>query len=132
MCDTLRNTRRRGRSDVPLIRFLWRSAMRTRRSFLVLIFIVLTDPGRGRTLLGSRLASLLLQHLARVADPLLLVGIRLAERSNVGGHLADQLTIDPGHGHVRLLVDRDVDARRYVEHDGMRVAEREVDLLALD
>ena len=47
------------------------------------------------------------KHLARVADALLLVGIRLAHAADVGGDLADQLAVDAGHGDVRLLVDRD-------------------------
>ena len=41
------------------------------------------------------------------------------------------LTIDAGHGDVRLLVDRDVDPGRDVEDHRVRVAEREHDLLAL-
>ena len=44
MCDTLRNTRRRGRSGVPLIRFRWRSEMRLRRSLIVLIFMAYFAP----------------------------------------------------------------------------------------
>src|SRR5690242_8637656 len=39
MCDTERNTARRGRSAVPSMRLRWRSRMRSRRSFLVRIFI---------------------------------------------------------------------------------------------
>ena len=51
--------------------------------------------------------------------------------ADVGGDLAHQLTVDARDGDVRLLVDRHVDARRDVEHDRVRVAERELDLLAL-
>jgi hypothetical protein len=40
MCDTLRNTRSRGRSGVPAIRLRCLSAIRVRRSFVVLIFII--------------------------------------------------------------------------------------------
>src|SRR5262249_4164126 len=82
-------------------------------------------------LFRPRLSRLLLQHFARIADAFLLVRIRLAEAADVGGHLADQLPIHPGHRDVRLLVDRDVESLRDVEHDRMRVAEREDDLLAL-
>src|SRR5690349_24936974 len=39
MCETLRPPRSRGRSAVPLIRFRCLSAIRSRRSFFVLIFI---------------------------------------------------------------------------------------------
>src|SRR5688500_5940780 len=48
-------------------------------------------------LLRSRLSGLLLQHLARIADALLLVGIRLAQATDVGGDLADQLSIGAGN-----------------------------------
>src|SRR5690348_9449747 len=96
MWATLRNTRSRGRSGVPAMRLRWRSAILIRRSFLVLIFIGLLRP---------RLAGLLLQHFAGIADALLLVGVRLAHRADVGGHLPDQLAVDAGHGDVRLLVD---------------------------
>src|SRR4029078_4228334 len=122
MCDTRRNTRSRGRSGVPAIRLRCLSAMRVRRSFVVLIFIaqypVASLPvascqkrrsGNWRLETGSslcaRLSSLLLQHFAGIADALLLVGIRLAQTSNVRGHLADGLAIDAGDGDVRLLVD---------------------------
>src|SRR5687768_10917789 len=130
MCDTLRNTRSRGRSAVPEIRFRCRSEIRLRRSFVVLIFIVFlgggpcTPPGglhslslrSGRSirhsprqssianLLGAGLSSLLLQHLAGVADALLLVGIRLAQTADVRRHLADGLAVDAGHGDVRLFL----------------------------
>src|SRR3954447_11898310 len=83
-------------------------------------------------LLGSRLPRLLLQHFPGVADALLLVGIRLAERANIGRDLTHQLPVDPRDGYVRLLVDRHVDPGRDVEHHGMRVAECEVHLLAPD
>src|SRR4030095_7087600 len=39
MCETLLKTRSRGRSGVPAIRLRCLSAMRVRRSFVVLIFI---------------------------------------------------------------------------------------------
>ena len=53
-------------------------------------------------------------------------------RADVRRHLADELLVDARHGDVRLLLDRDVDPRRDVEHDRVRVAEREHDLPALD
>ena len=56
----------------------------------------------------------------------------MRSRADVGGHLADQLPVDAGHGDVRLLVDRDLDPVGDVEHHRVRVAEREDDLLALD
>src|SRR5262249_7064587 len=84
-----------------------------------------------RRLLGSGLPSLLLQHFTRVTDALLLVGIRLAQPTDVRSNLSDELSIDAGHGDVRLLLDGDVDSRRDVEHHRVRVAKREDDLLAL-
>src|SRR2546430_6558314 len=82
-------------------------------------------------LLRPRLAGLLLQHLAGVADALLLVRIRLAQPPDVRRHLSHELAVDARHRDVRLLVDRDVDASRDVEHHRVRVAEREDHLLAL-
>src|SRR5262245_47440644 len=101
MCDTLRNTARRGRSDVPAMRLRRRRLMRCRRSRFVLILMA--------ALLRAGLAGLLLQHFAGVADALLLVGVRLAQAADVGRDLADELAVDARHRDVRLLVDRDVD-----------------------
>src|SRR4051812_16792741 len=97
--------------------------MRRRRSSFVLIFISLR--------FRSRLPCLLLQDLARVPDTLLLVRIRLAEAADIGRDLSDELPIDAADRDVRLLVDRDVDSWRHVEHHGVRVAKGEHDLLAL-
>src|SRR4051794_2535374 len=122
MCETERKTRSRGRSAVPLMRLRWRSEMRFCRSLVVLIFIVSfqfpVSCGQfpvsslsywklvtGDWLLGAGLPRLLLQDLACIAHALLLVGVGLAQRANVGGDLADQLPIDPRHRDVRLLVD---------------------------
>src|SRR5262245_14073454 len=56
------------------------------------------------------LARLLLEHLAHVADALLLVGIRLAQAADLRRHLAHPLAVDARHGHPRLLVHRHLDA----------------------
>ena len=56
----------------------------------------------------------------------------LAQTPDIGSHLAHELAIDAGHGDMRLLLDRDIDAVRNVEHDRVRVTEREDHLLALD
>src|SRR4051812_22516641 len=80
---------------------------------------------------GSGLSGFLLQDLTRIPDTLLLVRIRLAQTTDVGGHLSDKLAVYAGYRNVRLLVDRDVDARRNIEHHRVRVAEREDHLLAL-
>src|SRR6185503_9326771 len=82
---------------------------------------------------GSGLARLLLQHLAHVADALLLVRVRLAQAADLRRHLAHLLPVDAGDGDpVGLGVHRDLDAGRDRVHDGMRVPEREHDLLPLD
>src|SRR5687767_12883772 len=81
--------------------------------------------------LGTGLPDLLLQLLAHVPHALLLVGIGLAHSPDVRRNLTHHLPVGAGHGDVRLLVDRDVDPVRDVEHDRMRVAEREGHLLAL-
>src|SRR5262245_51306154 len=60
-------------------------------------------------LLGSRrpgLAGLLLELLADVADPLLLVGVRTAQPADLGRDLSHLLAVDARDGHARLLVDR--------------------------
>src|SRR5580765_9046675 len=130
MCVTLRNTLSRGRALVPAIRLRCRSWMRTRLSFLVLILMVFALCPQPLALLGAGLSSLLLQDLTGVPHALLLVRIGLAPAPDVGRDLADQLAVDAGHGDVRLLVDRHVDPGGDVEHDRVRVAEREDDLLA--
>src|SRR5215510_67687 len=82
-------------------------------------------------LFRSRLSDLLLQHFTGVAHALLLVRIGLPHPPDVGGDLADQLSVHAGDDDVRLLVDGDVDADRDVENHRVRVAEREMHLLAL-
>src|SRR6185436_4450750 len=131
MCDTLRNTVRRGLSAVPAMRFRMRNLMRSRRSSFVLILIsAIRNPG-SEIPLGSGLSGLLLQHFTRVANALLLIRVGLAQAAEVGGDLADQLPIDARHRDVRLLVDGDIDPLGDVEDHRMRIAEREVNLLAL-
>ena len=57
--------------------------------------------------------------------PFCLYGSGLRMPADVGRDLPDKLAVDPGHRHVRLLIDGDVDARRHVEHHRMRIPERE-------
>src|SRR4051812_4405310 len=132
MWDTLLNTRSRGRSGVPAIRLRCRSAIRVRRSLVVLIFMSVSrcqwavispvsslDDWKLVTgnLFCPCLSCLLLQHFAGIPHSLLLVRVRLSQSANVGGDLSHCLTIDSGDGNVRLLVDGDVDPRRNIEHD---------------
>src|SRR6185295_11662007 len=110
----------RGRTGVPESFLRMRALMRCRMSSLVLTFMAFlfrafplalsADGVPGLPLLGSRarrarLAGLLLQDLARVADPLLLVRIGLAQAPDLGRHLAHLLAVDPGHRQVGLLLD---------------------------
>src|SRR5215203_7011546 len=120
MCDTLRNTVSRGLPAEPVMRLRMRNLIRSRRSSLVLILI-----------LSSGLSGLLLQHFTGVADTLLLIRVRLPQAAEVGGDLADQLPIHASHGDVRLLFDRDLDALGHVVDHRVRVAECQVNLLAL-
>src|SRR5882672_6282289 len=148
MCDTLRKMRSRGRSGVPAIRLRCLSAIRVRRSLVVLIFINVLpvssfqlpassrrrwEPEAGSwELFCARLPRLLLQDLAGIPDALLLVGIGLSQPSDVRRHLPNGLPVDAGHGDVRLLIDRDVDPRGDVEDDRVRISQRKNHLLALD
>src|SRR5262249_23120566 len=78
------------------------------------------------------LARLLLEHLAHVADPLLLVGIGPAQLADLRRDLPHLLPVDPGDGDARLLVHGDLDAFGDAILDRVREAEREHDLVALD
>src|SRR5215472_5980208 len=104
--------------------------MRSLRSAFVLIFIALSP--QPSALLRARLAGLLLQDFARIANAFLLVRVRLAQSPDVRGDLTDELPVDARHGDVRLLVDGHVNALRDVEHDRVRVPEGEDHLLPLD
>src|SRR6185503_12734097 len=134
----LRKTASRGRWGVPATFLRMRLWSRVLISSLVFIesasFRALLQAASARgvpreSLLGSGgsgLARLLLQHLAHVADALLLVRVGLAQAADLRRHLAHLLTVDAGDGDpVGLGVDRDLDAGRDRIHDGMRIAERE-------
>src|SRR5262245_40100902 len=87
----------------------------------------------GRGSRRSSLPGLLLQDFSHVADALLLVRVRLAELADLRRDLAHLLAVDARHGHaVGLGVHRDLDPARDRVHHGMRVAQREHDLRALD
>src|SRR5215470_15390137 len=77
-------------------------------------------------LLGSRLANLLLQSLAGVADALLFVRIWRTQSAHIGGNLSHFLAIDSANGQPRLLgIDGHGDAGRQRKLDGMGIAQRE-------
>src|SRR5215470_3565496 len=76
--------------------------------------------------LGSCLANLLLQSLARIADALLLVRIGRTQSTHISGNLSHSLAIDSADGQPRLLgIDGHGDAIGQRELDGMRIAQRE-------
>src|SRR5512140_3688991 len=66
---------------------------------------------RATRLLGSGLADLLLQSLARVAHALVLVRVGRTQGAHIGGDLAHLLPVDAADGEARLLrIDGHVDA----------------------
>src|SRR5919204_4029739 len=70
--------------------------------------------------------------LALVADALALVGLRRALLADVGGDLADLLLGDAPDDHARGLGHLELDAVRRLDGDRVRVAERELEVLALE
>src|SRR5262245_46388283 len=90
-----------------------------------------TCPTSPTVLLRPSLPGLLLQHFTRIPDALLLIWIGFTEAADIGGHLADELSIDAGHRDMRLLFDRHVDAGWDVEHNSMRIPQGEDHLFPL-
>ena len=85
--------------------------------------------------LGDGLAFLAADALgvfANQADALALVRLRRVVGADLGSDLADELLVDALDLDLRAVVDGDFDALRNVVEDRVRVAEREVDLLALE
>ena len=70
--------------------------------------------------------------LAAVADALALVGLRRAALADVRGDLADQLLVDPADDDLGRLRDLELDPLRRLDRDRMRVAERHLQVLALE
>ena len=71
------------------------------------------------------LADLLLQYFAHIADALVLIRIRLAQRADIRRHLAQHLLVVAGQDQMRLLVDLQIDALGQQNFDRMRIAQRE-------
>src|ERR1700685_1004743 len=86
---------------------------------------------RARLGCGARFSSLLLQALAGDANAFLLIRSGRTQPANIRADLATLSAIGARHGEVRLLLDRHLNALGNVELDGMRIAEREADGLAL-
>ena len=64
--------------------------------------------------------------------PFCLYGSGGRSAANIRGDLADLVLVRAGHGHVRLLFDRDLNSFGNRKLDRMRIAEREDHVLALD
>src|SRR5690606_21406147 len=77
------------------------------------------------------LSGLATHDLARVADTLALVGLRLADLADVRGCLADSLLRDATHGELVGALDREGDTGRRVDEDRVRETEGELDRAAL-
>src|ERR1035437_1691491 len=130
----LRNTARRGRSGEPERRSLirscrfWRAAPR-----LATCVIVLIPSSRSGSLLAADLAGLAglaADDLAEIVDALALVRLGLSGSSDLGGNLADQLLVDPGHREVGRVFEFEADAVRRHDLDRVAVAEVQLQLVA--
>src|SRR6188768_2829524 len=75
------------------------------------------------------LAGLAADSFVDVPNALALVGLGLAQRADVGGHLADQLLVDAVHLDTGGLRHHELDALGGVDHDGVAEAERQVELV---
>src|SRR5262245_25971868 len=124
----LRYTASRGRDAWPAILSLYRVL----RPWRILFLSGLLSMTSFRPPLRSGLAHLLLDHLVHVPDPLPLVRLRRTQRADLGGDLPYLLTVDARHRDFRLLLHRHRDPFGDREDDGVRVAERELDVLSLD
>src|SRR6185295_11619016 len=70
--------------------------------------------------------------LAAVADSLALVRLRRAALADVGGDLADELLVDAPHDDLGRLRHLELDALGSLDRDRMRVAQRQLEVLALE
>src|ERR1051325_8423465 len=87
----------------------------------------------GRTDYGSCALSYLPGDvLALVADALALVGLRRPLLADDGGDLADLLLAVALDDHARGLRHLELDALRRLDRHGMRVAERQLEVAALE
>src|SRR6266508_2725079 len=132
----LRNTARRGRSPVPVrLRRIrsWRfcrAAPRLATWVMLLVPLRLPDP---RLLLAADLAGLAglaADDLARIADALALVRLGLAGGPDARGDLADELLVDPDHGHPRRVRELEADPVGRLDLDRVAVAQVELQLIA--
>src|SRR5258705_6262727 len=139
MCRDERLTTRRGRSAVPAI-FLRNRACRrnreTRRAsdaFCPTGLRVADAPSFVlETILLTCLSDLAADLLALVANALALVRVWAAQAADVRRDLTDLLLVDAGDRELGGRVNREGDALRRRDHDGMAVAQRELEGVALE
>src|SRR5918997_2836801 len=134
-----RNTAMRGRSAVP--RTFARTRRRRLRRFSGDVTVLMRDCSawwtayRCRCRAGSGscpLAYLPCDVLALVADALALVGLRGPLLADHGGDLADLLLARALDDHARGLGHLELDALGRLDRHGMRVAERQLQVAALE
>src|SRR5450756_426063 len=126
----LRKTARRGRADVPSSRRRIRSCRFCRAAPRVAAFVIVVVLPLLLSADLAGLASLAADHLARVADALALVWLRLPGGPDAGGNLADELLVDAEDGQLDRALDHEADAVRRNDLDGMAVPEVELQLVA--
>src|SRR5574342_565730 len=122
MCLVLRNTTRRGRpADARTTRRMWRCRFARPSTRSVTPTVVFSSGNR--RLLRAGLPDLLADNLARVPDPLALIGVGRAEGAEAGGRLADEVFVHAAERDRGLLVDLGRHPVRQREHDRVRVAQ---------
>src|SRR5579875_411679 len=82
----------------------------------------LSHLGSALALLAGRLARLAAHVLTEVADSLALVGLGRAQAADARCDLADQLLVRPANHDAVARFHAELDARRRLELDGVRVA----------
>src|SRR6185436_15803228 len=99
MCLALRNTTRRGRSGVPVIRLRsdrWRFLRVSSLLFLAIVLSVRLSAAASATTGGSGLAGLLLDHFLGVLHALALVRLGGAQLADLGRGLAQHVPVGRG------------------------------------
>src|SRR5262245_41550320 len=122
-CWPVRCTARRATSSFLMC---MRVLLARRRRAVLFSTMVLPKPERPLGLLGFLQGD----FFAGVAHALALVGLRRTERADLRGDLADALLVGALDQDLGLGRHRDGDAFRGLEHDRVREAERQVEVLA--
>src|SRR5712691_12308890 len=115
----LRNTARRGFSDVPLTFTRTRRCLFARPSLRSMCLIMPRIYSCCSFSALARLACLTPDLLAPIHDALALVRLGRPKLPDVGGHVADGFFLDAGHGELGLVLHLDGDAGGGLELDGV-------------